>query len=124
MSRRASRVLSAPDAARLLSAARVFTPDAVWLDGRCGAVTATADHVHPFISYRAHQIISQIVQWFRAMVQGYKFPASIPGIPAPQEAILGQTSMGEGVFRSHIWYHHGQMINEYINEQEGEAGRR
>ena len=46
-----------------------------------------ADHVHMFISYRAHQNNSQIVQWLKG---------SVPGVPSPEEVVLGPASMGEG----------------------------
>src|ERR671912_2320807 len=43
-----------------------------------------ADHVHLFLSYRAHQNISQIVQWLKPPTYGYTvyasaFKRSVPG---------------------------------------------
>ncbi len=58
-----------------------------------------ADHVHMFISYRAHQNISQIVQWLKGTSARVLFQE----FPHPSSTITDE------------------MINEYINEQEGEA---
>ena len=61
-----------------------------------------ADHVHMFISYRAHQNISRIVQW----AEGNEFARVAPGVSASEEAVLGQAPVGEGIFRRDIRHHH------------------
>jgi putative transposase len=60
-----------------------------------------ADHVHMFLSYRAHQNISQIVQWLRARVRG-----CVPRIPTSQEAVLGSTSLGAGILCGNVGQYH------------------
>jgi transposase IS200 family protein len=42
----------------------------------------------------------------RAVAQGHKLARPVPGVPASQEAVLGPTPVGAGVFRCHIWHHH------------------
>ena len=66
-----------------------------------------ADHVHMFINYRAHQNISQKVQWLKGTSSRVLF----------QDRHLwarGYFAVTSGTITD-------EMINEYINEQEGEA---
>ena len=75
-----------------------------------------ADHVHMFISYRARRT-SRIVQWLK----GNEFARVAPGVSASEEAVQGQAPVGGGYFAVTSGTITDEMINEYINEQEGEA---
>lgn len=82
-------------------------------NGTSGQVAA--DHVHVFISYRAHQNISQIVQWLKGTVRGF-----CSRIPHLKKQYWGQHLWARGYFAVTSGIITDEMINEYINEQEGE----
>ena len=73
------------------------------------------DHVHIFLSYRAHQNISQIVQWLKGTSSRILFQE----FPHLKKQYWGDTC-GRGLFRCELGNITDEMINEYINEQEGE----
>jgi putative transposase len=75
------RVLTGPVAVRVRDLLRqiAMENDLQIISGK-----VATDHVHMFISYRAHQNISQIVQWLKE-----KFAPPVSGVPASQETILG-----------------------------------
>ena len=54
-----------------------------------------ADHVHIFLSYRAHQNISQIVQWLKGTSSRILFQE----FPHLKKQYLGPTPVGAGLFR-------------------------
>jgi putative transposase len=75
-----------------------------------------ADHVHMFISYRAHQNISQIVQW----LQGTNSRLLFQEFPHLKKQYWGQHLWARGYFAVTSGTITDELINEYINEQEGE----
>jgi len=76
-----------------------------------------ADHVHMFISYRAHQNISQIVQWLKGTSARVLFQE----FPHLKKQYWGRHLWARGYFAVTSGTITDEMINEYINEQEGEA---
>lgn len=56
----------------------------------------------------------------RAMAERNKFAPPVSGVPASQETILGSASMGAGLFAVTSGNITDEMINDYINDQEGE----
>src|SRR5580693_2792929 len=75
-----------------------------------------ADHVHMFISYRAHQNISQIVQWLKGTNSRLLFQE----FPHLKKQYWGQHLWARGYFAVTSGTITDELINEYINEQEGE----
>src|SRR3954469_2600336 len=75
-----------------------------------------ADHVHLFISYRAHQNISQIVQWLK----GTSSRLLLQEFPHLERQFWGRHFWARGYFAVTSGTITDDMINEYINEQEGE----
>ena len=75
-----------------------------------------ADHVHLFISYRAHQNISQIVQWLK----GTSSRLLLQEFPHLKRQFWGRHFWARGYFAVTSGTITDDMINEYINEQEGE----
>ena len=71
---------------------------------------AAADHVHLFISYRAHQNISQIVQWLK----GTSSRLLLQEFPH-----LKRHFWARGYFAVTSGTITDDMINEHINEQGG-----
>ena len=76
-----------------------------------------ADHVHMFISYRAHQNISRIVQWLK----GTSSRVLLQEFPHLKKQYWGRHLWARGYFAVTSGTITDEMINEYINEQEGEA---
>jgi putative transposase len=75
-----------------------------------------ADHVHLFISYRAHQNISQVVQWLK----GTSSRLLLQEFPHLKRQFWGRHFWARGYFAVTSGTITDDMINEYINEQEGE----
>src|SRR5215475_7595966 len=75
-----------------------------------------ADHVHMFLSYRAHQNISQIVQWLKGTSSRVLFQE----FPHLKKQYWGRHLWARGYFAVTSGNITDEMINEYINEQEGE----
>src|SRR5262249_44963076 len=75
-----------------------------------------ADHVHMFLSYRAHQNISQIVQW----LEGTSSRVLFQEFPHLKKQYWGRHLWARGYFAVTSGNITDEMINEYINEQEGE----
>jgi putative transposase len=73
-----------------------------------------------FISYRAHQNISQIVQWLKGTSSRVLFQE----LPHLKKQSWGQHLWGEGIFRSDVRDYHRQLINKYINKQRGSPSTR
>ena len=76
-----------------------------------------ADHVHMFISYRAHQNISRIVQWLK----GTSSRVLLQEFPHLKKQYWGRHLWARGYFAATSGTITDEMINEYIDEQEGEA---
>jgi len=76
-----------------------------------------ADHVHMFISYRAHQNISRIVQWLK----GTSSRVLLQEFPHLKKQYWGRHLWARGYFAVTSGTITDDMINEYINDQEGEA---
>ena len=76
-----------------------------------------ADHVHMFISYRAHQSISRIVQWLK----GTSSRVLLQEFPHLKKQYWGRHLWARGYFAVTSGTITDEMINEYINVQEGEA---
>ena len=74
------------------------------------------DHVHIFLSYRAHQNISQIVQWLKGTSSRILFQE----FPHLKKQYWGRHLWARGYFAVSSGNITDEMINEYINEQEGE----
>ena len=75
------------------------------------------DHVHMFISYRAHQNVSQIVQWLKGTSSRILFQE----FPHLKKQYWGRHLWARGYFAVTSGTITDEMINEYINEQEGEV---
>src|SRR3954451_551927 len=73
---------------------------------------AAADHAHLFISYRAHQNISQIVQWLK----GTSSRLLLQGFPHLKRQVWGRHCWARG----YLTVTSGTIADEMINEQEGE----
>jgi len=54
------------------------------------------------------------------MAQGYKFPDTPFRVSAPEETILGQASLGGGYLAVSSGNITDELIQQYIQEQEGE----
>ena len=61
-----------------------------------------ADHVHMFISYRAHQNFSQIVQWLK----GTSSRVLLQEFPHLKKQYWGRHLVGEGILCGDIRHHH------------------
>jgi putative transposase len=75
-----------------------------------------ADHVRLFVSYRAHQDISQIVRWLKG-TSSRLLPQEFPHL---KRQFWGRHFWARGYFAVTSGTITDDMINEYINEQEGE----
>ena len=75
-----------------------------------------ADHVHMFISYRAHQNVSQIVQWLKGTSSRLLFQE----FPHLKKQYWGRHLWARGYLAVSSGTITDDMINEYINDQEGE----
>ena len=75
-----------------------------------------ADHVHLFISSRAHQNIRRIVQWLK----GTSSRLLLQEFPHLKRQFWGRHFGARGYFAVTSGTITDDTINEYINEQEGE----
>ena len=75
-----------------------------------------ADHVHLFISSRAHQNIRRIVRWLK----GTSSRLLLQEFPHLERQFWGRHFWARGYFAVTSGTITDDMINEYINEQEGE----
>ena len=60
-----------------------------------------SDHVHVFLSYRAHQDISQIMQWLKDQLSG-----TPSRVPAFTKKVLGPTLLGQGISGREFGHNH------------------
>ena len=77
-----------------------------------------ADHVHLFISYRAHQNISQIVQWLKGTSSRFLLQ-EFPHLERQFWAALPGTRL----FRGHLRHDHGRHDQRVHQRAGGGAGR-
>ena len=76
-----------------------------------------ADHVHVFISYRPTQNISKIVQWLK----GISSRILLQEFPALKKKFWGRHFWGRGYMAVSSGNITDEMIQEYIEQQEGES---
>ena len=74
------------------------------------------DHVHVFLSYRPTQRVSQIVQWLK----GISSRILLQEFPHLRKRFWGRHFWARGYFAVSSGTITDEMIQEYINEQEGE----
>jgi putative transposase len=74
------------------------------------------DHVHLFISYRPHQDISTILQWFK----GISSRVLLQEFPHLRKLFWGRHFWARGYLAVSSGTITDAMIQEYIKEQEGE----
>ena len=74
------------------------------------------DHVHMFVSYRAHQNISQIVQWLKGTSSRLLFQE----FPHLKRQYWSRHLWARGYLAVSSGAITDEMINEYISNQEGE----
>ena len=103
------RVLSGPVAVRTRDLLRQIAAENE-LQIISGKVAA--DHVHLFISYRAHQNISRIVQWLK----GTSSRLLLQEFPHLRRQYWGRHLWARGYFAVTS----GTITDDMINEQEGE----
>ena len=108
------RVLTGPVATRVRDLLRQISAENE-LEIISGKVAP--DHVHMFISYRAHQTISQIVQWLKGTISR----VLLQDFAHLRRQYWGRHLWARGYFAVTSGTITDDMINEYINEQEGEA---
>ena len=77
---------------------------------------AARDHVHVFLSYRPTQRVSQIVQWLK----GISSRILLQEFPRLRKRFWGRHFWARGYFAVSSGTITDEMIQEYINEQEGE----
>jgi len=75
------------------------------------------DHVHVFLTYRPHQDISTIVQWLK----GISSRVLLQEFPHLRKKFWGRHLWARGYLAVSSGTITDEMIQEYINEQEGEA---
>ncbi|MGQ0445922.1 MAG: IS200/IS605 family transposase [Beijerinckiaceae bacterium] len=106
------RVLAGPLAVRTRGLLRRIVTEND-LDVISGKVAA--DHVPMFISYRAHQNISQIVQWLKGTSSRLLFQ----DFPHLKKQYWGRHLWARGYCAVTSGNITDEMINDYISEQEG-----
>ena len=74
------------------------------------------DHVHLFISYRANQQVSQIMQW----VKGISSRVLLQEFPLLRKKFWGRHLWARGYLAVSSGTITDEMIREYIDEQQGE----
>ena len=74
------------------------------------------DHVHVFVSYRAYQTVSQIVQWLK----GVSSRILLQEFAHLHKQFWGKHLWARGYFAASSGTITDAMIQEYIAEQEGE----
>ena len=107
------RVLSGPVAVRTRDLLRQIAMENE-LEIISGKVAT--DHVHIFLSYRAHQNISQIVQWLKGTSSRLLFQE----FPHLKKQYWGQHPWARGYFAVSSGNITDEMIAAYIEDQEGE----
>ena len=107
------RVLSGPVAVRTRDLLRQIAMENE-LEIISGKVAT--DHVHIFLSYRAHQTISQIVQWLKGTSSRLLFQE----FPHLKKQYWGQHLWARGYFAVSSGNITDEMIAAYIEDQEGE----
>jgi putative transposase len=107
------RVLSGPVAVRTRDLLRQIAMENE-LEIISGKVAT--DHVHIFVSYRAHQNISQIVQWLKGTSSLLLFQE----FPHLKKQYWGQHLWARGYFAVSSGNITDEMIAAYIEDQEGE----
>ena len=75
------------------------------------------DHVHIFVSYRPNQDISQIVQWLK----GISSRILLAEFPHLKKQFWGRHFWARGYFAVSSGNITDEMIQQYIDEQEGES---
>jgi putative transposase len=107
------RVLSGPVAVRTRDLLRQIAMENE-LEIISGKVAT--DHVHIFLSYRAHQNISQIAQWLKGTSSRLLFQE----FPHLKKQYWGQHLWARGYFAVSSGNITDEMIAAYIEDQEGE----
>ena len=74
------------------------------------------DHVHVFVSYRAHQDISTIVQWLK----GISSRVLLQEFPHLRKTFWGKHFWARGYLAVTSGTITDEMVQEYIEAQEGE----
>jgi putative transposase len=74
------------------------------------------DHVHLFISYRANQQVSQIMQWLK----GISSRVLLQEFPLLRKKLWGRHLWARGYLAVSSGTITDEMIREYIDEQQGE----
>jgi len=74
------------------------------------------DHVHVFVSYRPHQQVSQIMQWLKGISSG----VLLQEFPHVRKKFWGRHFWARGYLAVSSGTITDEMVQEYINEQEGE----
>ena len=74
------------------------------------------DHVHVFLSYRANQNVSQIVQWLK----GISSRVLLQDFPHLRKKFWGRHFWARGFLAVSSGNITDEMIQSYIDEQEGE----
>jgi len=74
------------------------------------------DHVHVFVSYRPHQDVSTIVQWLK----GISSRVLLQEFPHLRKQFWGKHFWARGYLAVSSGTVTDEMIQEYIEEQEGE----
>ena len=74
------------------------------------------DHVHVFVSYRPHQQVSQIMQWLK----GISSRVLLQEFPHLRKKFWGRHFWARGYLAVSSGTITDEMVQEYINEQEGE----
>ena len=74
------------------------------------------DHVHLFISYRANQQVSQIMQWLK----GIRSRVLLQEFPLLRKKFQGRHLWARGYLAVSSGTITDEMIREYIDEQQGE----
>ena len=77
----------------------------------------SSDHVHIFVSYRTNQDISQIVQWLK----GISSRILLSEYPHLKKQFWGRHFWARGYFAVSSGNITDEMIQQYIEEQEGES---
>ena len=75
-----------------------------------------SDHIHVFLSYRAHQDISQIAQWLK----GISSRVLLQEYPHLRKKFWGQHFWARGYLAVSSGTITDEMIKEYIEDQDGE----
>lgn len=75
-----------------------------------------SDHVHVFLSYRAHQDISQIVQWLK----GIRSRVLLQECPHLRKTFWGRSFWASGYLAVSSGTITDEMIKGYVDDQEGE----